>query len=122
MIKGIGIDLQPIGRMEVLLARYDRDTLSLVFTSSELERGLAEKTSARYLAVCFAVKEAMGKALGTGLATIGWNEIEAEVQPGRLGITLAGKAYRLAQSLAVTAWAASWSSWEGHVLVTVVLE
>ncbi len=55
---------------------------------------------------------------------VDWNEIESEVigEQKQIRITLSGKALRQAQSLAATSWVASWSSWEGQVVVTVVVE
>jgi len=124
MVKGIGIDIEPIERLETMLARYDRETLRLIFNTGELD--LQEKTyaPALYLALCFSAKEAVSKALGTGFSTNDWNEIESEVigEQKQIRITLSGKALRQAQSLAATSWVASWSSWEGQVVVTVVVE
>jgi holo-[acyl-carrier protein] synthase len=122
MVKGIGIDIEPIGRLESILARYDRETLRLIFSACELDRLKQAAAPALYLALCFSAKEAMAKALGTGFSTIDWNEIEAEVIGEQIRITLSGKALRQAQSLAATGWVASWSSWEGLMVVTVVVE
>ena len=107
-----------------MLARYDRETLLQVFTPGELDRQEQTDAPALYLALCFSAKEAMAKALLTGFSTIDWNEIEAEVigEQKQIRITLLGKALRQAQSLAATSWVASWSSWEGLVVVTVVVE
>jgi holo-[acyl-carrier protein] synthase len=124
MVKGIGIDIEPIERLETMLVRYDRETLRLIFTPGELDRQEKANAPALYLALCFSAKEAVSKALGTGFSTIDWNEIESEVigEQKQMRITLSGKALRQAQSLAATNWVASWASWEGLVVVTVVVE
>jgi len=69
MIKGIGIDVVHVHRMERwvkipgLLERY--------FHPEELSAAMARKNGATLsLAARFAAKEAFGKALGTGLAGI----------------------------------------------------
>ena len=122
MVKGVGIDIQATSRIEALLARYDSE-LQMVFTSGELERATHSAAPAKALALCFSTKEAMSKALGTGIGAIDWREIEAEaIVGGQIRISLSGKALRQAQSLAATGWSASWSAWEGQVLVTVVVE
>jgi holo-[acyl-carrier protein] synthase len=123
---GIGIDIQAIGRMEELLARYD-DQLTMVFTTGELDRAKRVDAPARILALCFSAKEAMGKALGTGLSEIDWGDIEAEVregtgQLGQLAITLSGKALLRAQRQGVSGWIAGWTTWDDQVLVTVVVQ
>lgn len=124
MVKGIGIDIEPVARLETMLARYDRETLRLIFTAGELDRQERSYAPALSLALCFSAKEAVSKALGTGFSTIDWDEIESEVigEQKQIRITLSGKALRQAQSLAATALVASWSSWEGQVVVTVVVE
>ena len=120
---GIGIDIQAISRMEVLLARYDSE-LTLVFTPGELEWARQSRAPATALALSFSAKEAMGKALGTGLADIGWGDIEAELREGsgQLAITLTGSALRLAECLGASHWTAGWTTWDDQVLVTVVVE
>ncbi len=123
MVKGIGIDIAPIERLETMLARYDRETLLLIFTPGELDRAEKAPVPTLSLVLCFSAKEAMSKALGTGFSTIDWHEIESEViGAGQIRITLSGKALRQAQSLAATGWVASVSTWEGQVVVTVVVE
>ena len=66
MIVGVGIDLCQIGRMEKLLE--DGRFLARFFSAEEQayieERG---KGAAQTMAGIFAAKEALGKALGTGL-------------------------------------------------------
>lgn len=78
-VKGLGIDIAPIARIARLVERYDRETLNLLFTPGEIDRCQSSSHPHRSFAVCFATKEAVGKALGTGLAGIGWNEIEANL-------------------------------------------
>ncbi len=66
MISGLGIDVCEISRMEKLLEN-DR-FLSRFFTSDETAYVQARgKNAAQTLAGLFAAREALGKALGTGL-------------------------------------------------------
>jgi len=122
MLKGVGIDIESTCRIGKVLERYDCPALQLIFTKNELERCQSADSPALYLAVCFSAKEAMGKALGTGLATIGWNDIEADVQRNQIVLTLHGEALRQATDLGASWWQARWSCWNDHVAVVVVVQ
>jgi holo-[acyl-carrier protein] synthase len=50
-----------------------------IIHSGEIDRCQSTSNPHQFYALCFATKEAVGKALGTGLAGIGWNEIEANI-------------------------------------------
>jgi holo-[acyl-carrier protein] synthase len=122
MIKGIGIDIESIDRIGTLVARYDADTLQMIFTAGELQRCQGADETAQHFTICFVAKEAMGKALGTGLATIDWHEIEVNVQDNQINITLHGKALQQAMSIGVSDWSARWSSCNNQVTVLVVIQ
>jgi holo-[acyl-carrier protein] synthase len=117
---GIGVDIASVDRVTQLIDRYDRKTLSLLFVLDEIDRCQSAKNPYQHFAVCFATKEAVGKALGTGLAGIDWHEIEAVVSDFQLGIRLYGKAKFQAAKLGYTKWIASWSSCDDSVLVHVI--
>ncbi|NEO98555.1 MAG: holo-ACP synthase [Symploca sp. SIO2E9] len=119
-VKGIGIDLIPISRIARLIDRYDHQTLNLLFTPSEIDLCQSASYPHQSYAVCFAAKEAVGKALGTGLADIGWNEIEAKIIQGRLTIKLYGEASVQAKKRGLRAWLATWCHWDQQVLVHVI--
>lgn len=116
----IGIDLESISRIGKLTDRYDRDTLSLLFTPFELDQCQSAPCSDRYYALCFCVKEAVGKALGTGLADIDWNEIETTITSSRLTIQLYGSAQRQAIAQGIQHWLATGYCWDDYVLVHVL--
>ncbi len=120
MEMGIGIDIASVDRITQLIDRYDRETLSLLFTLGEINRSHSAKSPYQHFAVCFATKEAVGKALGTGLAGIDWHDIEAVVSDFQLTIKLYGKAKLQAAKLGFTNWVASWSSCNDYVLVHVI--
>ena len=69
----VGVDIIEIDRIEEAIARWGDRFLGRVYTEAELEvcRG---RTPA--LAVRFAAKEAVMKALGTGTNGVGWQDIE----------------------------------------------
>ena len=116
-VKGLGIDLAYIPWMAKLIEGYDRETLSLLFTGSEIDRCQSSNYPHRDFTVCFATKEAVAKALGTGMAGIDWYEIEANLTPDRLTVNLHGKAEIQAKQAKMRLWLATWWHWDEHVLV-----
>ena len=101
-----GVDIIEIDRIRQVAERYGDRFLNRIYTPGEQRycRGRAAQLASR-----FAAKEAVMKALGTGVRGIGWREVEvvrkhggppeivlharAESRAGRMGIT------RLAVSL-----------------------
>lgn len=76
MIVGIGTDLVEIARVESALARFGDRFARKVLVPRELERFAAHRKPAAYLAKRFAAKEALSKALGTGIRhPVSWQNI-----------------------------------------------
>ena len=75
-----GIDVIEIGRVQAVLDRHGERFLRRVYTEDEVRhcRGRVPELAAR-----FAAKEAVMKALGTGIRGVGWRDIE--VLPNRRG-------------------------------------
>ncbi len=99
MIYGIGVDLVKIQRIEEAVKRWDRRFLDRIFTPIEQEYSYRQKQPFLHLAGRFAVKEAVLKALGTGLRSgIRWVEIEIVNQPsGKPEVRVSGKVKELLQ-------------------------
>ena len=97
MIYGIGVDLVKIRRIEEAVKRWDRRFLDRIFTPIEQEYSYRQKQPFLHLAGRFAVKEAVLKALGTGLRSgIRWVEIEVVNQPsGKPEVRVSGKVKEL---------------------------
>lgn len=93
MIKGIGIDLIEVGRLERLIAK-DGNFVKRMFSPEEIRYCHAKRYRAQHYAVRFAAKEALLKALGCGLSGgIGWKDISVEKdEAGKPVIRLQGKA------------------------------
>lgn len=76
MILGIGIDLVEIPRIEAALARHGERFARRVLSDAEYARFKTEVKPAAFLARRFAAKEALSKALGTGIRTpVTWRNI-----------------------------------------------
>lgn len=100
-----GVDIIEIARIEQGVARYGQRFLDRFFTAAEQAQcnGRADSLAGRY-----AVKEAVGKALGTGIGDVAWREIEVlSDERGRPCLTLHGAAERLSAELGLRAWSIS---------------
>ena len=79
MIRGIGTDLVLVSRIEAVLTRQGERFARRILTADEFERFAAHGQPARYLAKRFAAKEAILKALGTGLAGgLSWQHMQID--------------------------------------------
>lgn len=76
----VGIDIIEIDRVADVIQRHGDRFLQRVYTADEIRhcRGRVHELAAR-----FAAKEAVMKALGTGIRGVGWRDIE--VLPNRRG-------------------------------------
>jgi holo-[acyl-carrier protein] synthase len=73
------------------------------------------------LAARFAAKEAVSKALGTGIGPVGWHEIEVLRGEARQPVLLLhGEAARLAASLGLDTWSLSLSHTQNYAVAMVV--
>jgi holo-[acyl-carrier protein] synthase len=113
-----GVDLIEVARVVSAIHRHGERLLRRVFTAQELvDCGHNVKS----LAARFAAKEAVAKALGTGIGTVGFQEIE--IQRGSLGepvLCLHGCAQTKAHSLGLRHWAISLSHSDNHAIAMVV--
>jgi holo-[acyl-carrier protein] synthase len=111
-VVGVGLDLAEAVKTSRWLQRHDAQVLKAVFSDGELAETKAAEDGARHLARCFACKEAVGKALGSGLAGIDWTEIELHDSSRGPVVRLSGKAADLARSVGAesfTLWESEWS-------------
>lgn len=75
MIRGIGTDLLEIPRMRASLERFGDRLPRRILHPAEWPRFERENDRARWLAKCFAAKEATAKALGLGFHGIAPHDI-----------------------------------------------
>lgn len=103
----VGVDIIEIERIARALERFGERFLIRIYTPAEIAhcRGRVPELAAR-----FAAKEAISKALGTGLVGVSW--VEMEVLSDRRGkplVILHGRAQRRAEYLGLSEWAVSLS-------------
>lgn len=98
MIVGTGIDIVEIARVQALARRFGDRFLGRVFTSQELALCRSRRDPWPGLAARFAAKEAAMKALGAGMESLGWREIEVvTLDGGQPGLRLHRRALALAR-------------------------
>lgn len=77
MIFGIGIDVVEVERVESSMAEFGERFASRVFTEAERAYCDSQKRPAIHYAARFAAKEAVAKALGTGIGKdLSWLDME----------------------------------------------
>ena len=113
-----GIDLVEIERLQYLIQRYGERFLNRVYTPQELVE-LGDNYAS--LAGRFAAKEAVSKALGTGIGVVAWHEIEVLRGTEREPVLhLHGTAAQLASQLKLNNWSLSLSHSHTHAIAMVV--
>lgn len=118
MSLAVGADLIAVHRLAAVVERYGARFTGRVFTEHELLvcAGRAESLAARW-----AAKEAVAKALGTGIGQVAFREIEVVSREGsRPQVALHGRAAALAAEQGLTTWAISLSHDSGFALACVV--
>ena len=101
MVVGLGIDMVEIARVETSIARFRDRFLARVFTRSEREYCEARKKgAAQSFALRWAAKEAVAKALGTGIrGGVDFKNIEVVSDAlGRPSVKLTGGAAKRAKA------------------------
>ena len=113
----VGVDIIEIERIERAITRWNTRFLQRVYTEAELAlcRGRVPE-----LAVRFAGKEAISKALGTGLSGVSWREMEvlADLR-GKPLVHLYGRAAQRARKLGLIEFAISLSHSRDYAIAFV---
>lgn len=93
-------------RFAELLARHPGRARRRLFADAELAYAAGTRREVEHLAVRFAAKEAVLKALGTGWAGgIAWTDVEVtRDDAGRPGVRLSNLAAERAAELGITTW------------------
>jgi holo-[acyl-carrier protein] synthase len=123
MALSVGVDLVEIDRIERAVERHGERFLARIYTPDELARYGRRLPE---LAVRFAAKEAVSKALGVGLnhispEGIGWREVEVLSDPrGKPIVRLSGRARLLAEEQGLGTWAISLSHSRDQAVALVV--
>jgi holo-[acyl-carrier protein] synthase len=123
-VRGIGVDICKVERLAESLGRFGERMEKRLFTPGELEYAKRHQDPMPHLAARFAAKEAVSKALGTGMAGgVGWTQIEV-VQPGgrQPTLTLTGVALERFSALGCTSSHLTLAHDGGLAVACVVIE
>ncbi len=121
MILGIGTDIMEIDRIRQAVKKSGHRFLERIYTSGEISYCSARKDPYPCYAARFAAKEAVYKALSTGLAGCSWTEIEVfNVAGGMPQVKLKGRVAAQAGDLGVIAVLLSISHDRGRALAFAV--
>ena len=115
-----GVDLIEIPRIAGVLERYPSRFLEKIYTEGErrYSRGRPPQLASR-----FAAKEAVMKALGTGVRGVPWQDIEVTRRRGQAPeILLHGKAKERAEKMGIHRMALSLSHSREMAIASVVAE
>lgn len=115
-----GVDILEVDRVDRAILRHGQRFFDRFFTAQELIdcRGHTPALAAR-----LAAKEAVAKALGTGIGRVGWKDIEIVSGPRRVPVLrLHGEAQREAKAKGLELWSVSLSDTHEHAIAVAVAQ
>ena len=115
-----GVDIIEIKRVEKVAFSYGDRFLKRIYTDGEIKycRGRAPQLASR-----FAAKEAVMKALGTGIRGVGWRDVEVTRKRGMApDIKLHGRAQKRASQIGLKGLAISLSHSKEFAVASVIGE
>lgn len=114
----VGVDIIEIDRIEQAISSWQNSFLKRVYTEAEVDicQNRAQSFAAR-----FAAKEAIMKALGTGMWGLKWRDIEiTQKTSGAPDVKLHGSAQNKARELGITSFSLSLSHSRKYAVAMVV--
>jgi holo-[acyl-carrier protein] synthase len=121
-ILGIGVDIVEIARLDGAIQRQGKPLIDRCFLPTEQAYCNQQREPGRCYAARFAAKEAVSKALGTGIgAHLGWLSIEVRRKAsGEPFVVLLGEGAETARRLGVTEIFLSLSHSEHYAVANAV--
>jgi holo-[acyl-carrier protein] synthase len=113
-----GIDIIEVDRIDRAILRHGQRFFDRFYTGQELIDACGRTPA---LAARFAVKEAVAKALGTGIGKVGWKDIEVRLNHcGKPELYLHGEARTKAEEIGVDSWCISISHTRFHAVAIAI--
>ena len=124
MIVGIGVDIAETARVRELAAKFGERFARRILTDDEFAEFERRRRTAAYLASRFAAKEAVAKALGTGIGgRFGFHSVQIDNDHlGRPVLSFLEGAVELVAELEISNALISLSDERDYVVAMVVLE
>jgi len=118
MILRSGIDILEISRLNEISPAIRERFIARVYTPEEIVQA---KNHSETLTGLFSAKEAVSKALGTGIGAVHWQDIEIlHLTSGQPIVRLHGQAKLVADQLGLTTWSVSISHDRDRVVTIAV--
>ena len=118
MVLRSGIDIIEISRLEKINPKIRQRFIERVYTSQEIAQARDQSDT---LTGLFSAKEAVSKALGTGIGKVHWQDIEILHLPsGQPVVHLHGQAKIVADQLGLVSWTVSISHDRDRVVALAV--
>ncbi|GAA0410105.1 holo-ACP synthase [Cocleimonas flava] len=123
-IIGIGTDIVQTKRIKRLMDKFPTGFIERILHENELEVYKEFKNPVSYVARRFAAKEAVSKALGTGIAGgVSFHDIEiSNTKDGQPVLTLYGETLAIANKLGVKKHHITLSDEKKYAVAYVILE
>ncbi len=125
MVLGVGVDLVDVARFTRVATRHGEGFVDRILTPAEVRACSATRRPHEHQAIRFAAREAVLKALGTGLAAgMAWRDIEVVPAdaPGVFTLSLGGGVRAAANALGVRRIHLAVSATRDLAAATVILE
>ncbi|OGO78488.1 MAG: hypothetical protein A2Y23_06765 [Clostridiales bacterium GWB2_37_7] len=122
MIFGIGTDIVEIQRVQKALERNPK-LLNRLFTEYEIAYFKKRNMNVQHIAGSFSAKEAVVKALGTGISGFSWKDVELlRGSSGKPMVKLYNRAKEIAAKNRISTIFVSISHSQSHAMATAVAE
>jgi holo-[acyl-carrier protein] synthase len=118
-----GIDIIDVARVATMLDTHGQTFIDRCFTKTEQDAADVSSSDirAQRFAARYAAKEAVLKALGTGLSGgINWVDVSVSREDGPPMVTLYGRAAEIAADLGICEWKLSLSHAGGMAMASVI--
>ena len=123
LICGVGVDLVETSRMAGAFSRHGERLVRRVCIPTESDLVFKNAAPVFKLSEIFAIKEAVMKALGTGMRGVGWKEIRTDAgREGPVDRLLSGRALSVARGKGVERYALSVTVSHELAIATVLLD
>ena len=124
MIYGIGVDVLELARIERTLARFGQHFIDRLLLPAERAQLSGTARPGRFLAMRFAAKEAVVKAMGTGFAHGMWIRDVGVVQNrwGKPEVVYSARGERMRKKLGIGAGHVTLTDEAGLIVAVAVLE
>jgi holo-[acyl-carrier protein] synthase len=124
MIRGVGVDIVDVERVEQAVERWGHRFLNRIFTAAEIKLCKQRVRPAQCFALRFAAKEAFAKALGLGMRQgLRWRDIEiVQDHFGKPSLLLHNQAQKLLVGMEASRTWLSLSDEQRSAVAVVVLE